>query len=118
MIHGMHLLTRAIEPRYRETVAARRVTVVAGPRQAGKTTLVTTSAEGTFRSLDDEGTLAAALADPAGFVAVGTRPVIIDEIQRGGELLVRAIKAVVDRDPSPGQFVLTGSSNFLTVPTI
>jgi hypothetical protein len=32
--------------------------------------------------------------------------------------LVRAIKLAVDRDPSPGQFVLTGSSNFLTVPTI
>jgi predicted AAA+ superfamily ATPase len=43
---------------------------------------------------------------------------VIDEIQRAGEPLVRAIKLAVDRDPSPGQFVLTGSSNFLTVPTI
>jgi hypothetical protein len=43
---------------------------------------------------------------------------VIDEVQRGGEPLVRAIKAQVDNDPSPGQFVLTGSSNFLTVPTI
>jgi predicted AAA+ superfamily ATPase len=32
--------------------------------------------------------------------------------------LLRAIKAAVDRNPIPGQFVLTGSSNFLTVPTI
>ena len=31
---------------------------------------------------------------------------------------MRAIKLAVDRDPAPGQFVLTGSSNFLTVPTI
>lgn len=31
---------------------------------------------------------------------------------------MRAIKQAVDLDPSPGQFVLTGSSNFLTVPTI
>ena len=31
---------------------------------------------------------------------------------------MRAIKLAVDRDPSPGQFALTGSSNFLTVPTI
>jgi predicted AAA+ superfamily ATPase len=43
---------------------------------------------------------------------------VIDEVQRGGEPLVRAIKAQVDRDPTPGQFVLTGSSNFLTVPGI
>ncbi len=71
-----------------------------------------------MRNLDEQGVLDAALADPAGFVAAGTRPLVIDEVQRGGEPLVRAIKAQVDRDPSPGQFVLTGSSNFLTVPTI
>jgi predicted AAA+ superfamily ATPase len=73
---------------------------------------------GTLRSLDEQGMLAAALDDPAGFVALGDRPLVIDEVQRGGEPLVRAIKARVDRDPAPGQFVLTGSSNFLTVPSI
>ncbi len=71
-----------------------------------------------MRSLDEQGVLTAALDDPAGFVAIGDRPLVIDEVQRGGEPLVRAIKAQVDRDPAPGQFVLTGSSNFLTVPTI
>jgi uncharacterized protein len=116
---GAVLVRRAIEDRYRETVAARRVTVVTGPRQSGKTTLVTSSlGGGTLRNLDDPGVLAAAEADPSGFVAAGVRPVVIDEIQRGGEPLVRAIKSAVDRDPTPGQFVLTGSSNFLTVPTI
>lgn len=69
-------------------------------------------------SLDEDGVLAAALEDPVGFVSIGGGPLVIDEVQRGGEPLVRAIKARVDRDPSPGQFVLTGSSNFLTVPTI
>jgi len=111
---------RAIEGRYRETVAARRVTVVTGPRQSGKTTLVREQLPdgATMRSLDEQGVLDAALEDPAGFVAVGGRPLVIDEVHRGGEPLVRAIKARVDRDASPGQFVLTGSSNFLTVPTI
>ncbi len=112
---------RAIEGRYRETVAARRVTVVTGPRQSGKTTLVNgqlSSTGGAVRSLDEQGVLAAALDDPSGFVAIGGRPLVIDEVQRGGEPLVRAIKARVDRDPTPGQFVLTGSSNFLTVPAI
>ena len=118
MVRGV-ITRRAIEPLYRETVAARRVTLVNGPRQSGKTTLVTSSMDtGTFRSLDEAGVLNAALADPAGFIAAGRRPVVIDEIQRGGETLVRAIKASVDRDSSPGQFILTGSSNFLTVPTI
>lgn len=115
------LRRRAIEDRYLETVAARRVTVVTGPRQSGKTTLVRSqlpSTGGTIRSLDEPGVLAAALADPTGFVAADPKPLVIDEVQRGGEPLVRAIKAQVDRDRQPGQFVLTGSSNFLTVPTI
>jgi uncharacterized protein len=114
------LLRRAIEERYRDTVATRRVTIVTGPRQSGKTTLVRSqlSSAATMRSLDEQGVLDAALEDPAGFVALGGRPLIIDEVHRGGEPLVRAIKAQVDRDSSPGQFVLTGSSNFLTVPTI
>lgn len=113
------ILARAVAGRYRDTVAARRVTVVTGPRQSGKTTLVRTQlANGTLRSLDDQGTLDAALADPVGFLALGGRPLAVDEVQRAGEPLVRAIKLNVDRDPSPGQFILTGSSNFLTVPTI
>lgn len=73
---------------------------------------------GTVRFLDDPGVLSAALADPAGFVSYGERPLVIDEVQLGGEPLIRAIKARVDQDSSPGQFVLTGSSNFLTVPGI
>jgi predicted AAA+ superfamily ATPase len=71
-----------------------------------------------MHSLDDQDVLAAAREDPAGFVALDDGPMVIDEVQRGGEPLVRAIKARVDRDPRPGQFILTGSSNFLTVPTI
>lgn len=112
---------RAIEDRYAETVAARRVTVVSGPRQAGKTTLVRGllgRTSGEMRNLDEPGVLAAAISDPVGFAALGERPLVIDEVQRGGESLVRAVKAQVDRDSSPGQFVLTGSSNFLTVPAI
>jgi len=114
------LRDRAIEERYQDTVAARRVTIVTGPRQAGKTTLVRSQLSGaaTMRSLDEQGVLNAALEDPAGFVDLTAKPLVIDEVQRGGESLVRAIKAQVDRDRSPGQFVLTGSSNFLTVPTI
>jgi uncharacterized protein len=113
------LVQRAVVGRYLDTVAARRVTVVTGPRQAGKTTLVQSQLRGgTLRSLDDQGILDAAAADPAGFLAIGSRPLVIDEVQRAGEPLVRAIKLAVDRDPAPGQFVLTGSSNFLTVPTI
>lgn len=96
--------------------------VLNGPRQAGKTTLAVRLVEdlgrGTVRRLDDPGVLDAAIADPRRFLEAGERPVVLDEIQLAGDRLVRAVKLAVDRDPSPGQFVLTGSANFLTVPTI
>ncbi len=73
---------------------------------------------GTFTRLDDETNLQAALADPVGLASYGRPPRAFDEIQRAGDPLVRAIKAVVDDDPTPGQYLLNGSADFLTVPTI
>lgn len=42
---------------------------------------------------------------------------MIDEIQRAPDLML-AIKAEVDRDASPGRFLLTGSANLMTVPRV
>jgi uncharacterized protein len=98
-----------------------RVVVVNGPRQAGKTTLLRqlhASRGGSFRTLDREDVLRAAIDDPLGFVADAPRPLFIDEVQRGGDALVRAIKIKVDDEPVPGSFVLSGSSRFLSVPTL
>ncbi len=102
-------------------VGALRIVIVNGPRQAGKTTLLTMLQEqrgGSLRSLDNDQTLAAALADPREFARYGDRPIIIDEVQRGGDPLVLAIKYLVDQDNSPGHFVLSGSTRFLTIPTL
>lgn len=96
------------------------VTVLNGPRQAGKSTLAATICQrrsGTFLSLDDDVIRAAARGDPAGLIRA-PEPVVVDEIQRAGEPMVLAIKAAVDHDRRPGRFLLTGSTRFLTVPTI
>lgn len=94
------------------------VVMVNGPRQCGKTTLVRGFAVNGRRyiSLDDETALAAARDDPAGFL----RPLdhaILDEVQRAPALL-RAIKLSVDQDRRPGRFLLTGSADILTLPTV
>jgi predicted AAA+ superfamily ATPase len=105
----------------RDRVDAFRVVVVNGPRQAGKTTLLKVlEAErgGTFVSLDDPEFLRVALTDPLAFARYGDRPLIVDEVQRGGDPLVLSIKRVVDDSPAAGQFVLSGSTRFLTVPTL
>lgn len=105
----------------RQGVGWARVVVVNGPRQSGKSTLLAQLAgdmDATLVTLDDRSALRAARTDPSGFIAGYTPPLYIDEVQRGGDGLVLAIKAAVDRDPTPGRFVVAGSSRFLTVPTL
>jgi uncharacterized protein len=104
-----------------ELVAAFRVVIVNGPRQSGKTTLLKQYQlvhGGSYRTLDNRQDQEAAIADPIAFAREGDRPRLIDEVHRGGDWLVRAIKMVVDADNGPSQFILSGSSRFLTVPTL
>jgi hypothetical protein len=64
----------------------------------------------------DVGTLrAAALADPAGFVASMPARMVLDEVQRVPEIFT-ALKVAVDSDRAPGHFLLTGSANVLLLP--
>lgn len=104
-----------------ETLRVLRVAVLNGPRQAGKTTLaqqVVAATGGTFVTLDDAATLRACRDDPRTFVSAFGKPLVVDEFQLGGDELLRAVKMVVDRDRTRGQYLLTGSTRFLTVPTI
>ncbi len=86
------------------------MTLLIGARQTGKSALVQSLVSGglvgTYLTLDDGVTLAAAASDPDGFVAGLAGTVAIDEVQRAPALLP-AIKASVDRDRRAGRFVLT-----------
>lgn len=92
--------------------------LLAGPRQAGKTTLARSLADERrqFETLDNATTRAAATHDPTGFARNLDRA-IIDEIQRAPDLLL-ALKESVDADPRPGRFLLTGSANLMTLPRV
>ena len=118
MNNTISLYPRLLEPRVIEAMADTPVVLVAGPRQAGKTTLVLRMAEQGIRylTLDDELTLLAAKEDPVGMIRSLDRAVI-DEIQRAPELLL-AIKKTVDEDRRPGRFLLTGSANLMILPTV
>src|SRR5580698_8510189 len=110
--HAQSIVSEALEDT--------RVVLVNGARQAGKSTLTRLAADnrpGTVvRLLDDAATLRAAQDDPAGFVDHNGL-MVIDEIQLAPELL-RAIKVLVDLDPRPGRFLLTGSSRILALRTL
>lgn len=112
-------IQRWLAPAVFDALQTRRVVVLAGARQCGKTTLAKAVAapEGVlYRTLDDAGLLAAALADPHGFVAHGDGLMVIDEIQRAPALLM-AIKKEADEHPRPGRFLLTGSANIQSLPS-
>lgn len=85
-----------------------------GARQVGKSTLaralVADDPTADYVSLDDVDVRAAADADPRGFVENRRGLLAIDEFQRAPDLLL-AIKSIVDMDPRPGRFLLTGSAH-------
>jgi predicted AAA+ superfamily ATPase len=89
---------------------------VNGARQSGKSTLVRRIGKGhgaDWYTLDDADTQEFAAQDSRSFVRLAER-MIIDEVQRVPGLLL-AIKALVDEEPDPGRFLLTGSSRLLAM---
>lgn len=113
------LISRRAQGLITEALTGFRVVIINGPRQSGKSTLLELFAResGSLVTLDDRDVLRVARTDPRGLIEGYQRPLMIDEVQRGGEPLVLAIKAAVDRAPREmGAFVLAGSSRFLTVP--
>lgn len=95
------------------------VLLLHGPRSVGKSTLLRALAEGEEASvidLDDPATRANVADDPGLFVS-GRPPVFIDEYQHVPELL-DAIKTELNRDSSPGRFVITGSTRFGALPLV
>lgn len=117
-MNALTIYPRRIAPRIAEAMLDTPVVLLAGPRQAGKTTLVRQIAGQGLRylTLDDELTLLSAREDPVGMIRSLDRAVI-DEIQRAPQLLL-AIKKSVDEDRRPGRFLLTGSANLMALPNV
>ena len=113
------LYPRRLQSRVDDALADTPVVLLNGPRQSGKTTLVRQFADRAghpYLTLDDATTLLSAQDDPVGLVR-GLDRAVIDEVQRAPRLLL-AIKQAVDQDRRPGRFLLTGSTNVMTLPGV
>ena len=115
-----HVYPRFARPGLVEALTDTPVVLIHGPRQCGKTTLaqiVGRERDYAYFSFDDDVTLAAATADPVGFVGDLPERVILDEVQRAPGIF-STLKSAVDRRRTAGRFLLTGSANVLLLPTL
>lgn len=104
---------RTLEPVIRKISETFPVLIVTGPRQVGKTTLLTRMAGQDRRivSLDNPTIRAFAKTNPELFFQRYEPPILIDEVQYAPELF-DYIKIRADRDKRCGDFWLTGSQTF------
>ncbi len=94
------------------------VVSITGPRQSGKTTLAKELfPDYAYVSLDRPDWRQQAEEDPNRFLRSFSEGVILDEVQRVPDLF-SYIQVIVDESKKPGQFILTGSQNFLLLERI
>jgi predicted AAA+ superfamily ATPase len=104
----------------KNALTKRRVVVLTGARQSGKSTLLKQilTKDDVLLSLDNNNLLKSALEDPKGFVKNSSKStVFIDEVQKA-PALIPEIKMVVDKNNRCGQYMITGSANIQTLPII
>lgn len=112
----MEYINRHMETQVLELSKSYSAILVTGPRQAGKTTMLRSLAEGEnigreYVTLDDLTTRDMAKNDPALFLQLHKPPVLIDEVQYAPELFTY-IKIYIDEHHNPGDFWMTGSQIF------
>lgn len=105
-------IKRLIEKTLKEAIRTFPAVFVGGPRRSGKTTLSKSFLKGyNYVLLDEIDVRSLAIEDPRGFLEKYPPPVIIDEIQNAPGLL-SYIKANIEHNKNPGQWVLTGSQQW------
>src|SRR3990167_6196540 len=103
---------RLLEKTLKEAVQSFPAVFIGGPRRSGKTTLSRTFLkEYNYVLLDEADVRSLGIEDPRGFLEKYPPPVIIDEIQNAPNLLPY-IKARIEGNKKPGQWIITGSQQW------
>lgn len=114
----MTMIRRAATNKIKDLFTQFPVVTVTGPRQSGKSTLVRNLFNDLpYVSLEDPDSRLMAKEDPRGFLNNIRSGAILDEVQYVPELF-SYLQGIVDDQGKPGQFVLSGSQNFLLMESI
>ncbi|MCF6358864.1 MAG: AAA family ATPase, partial [Draconibacterium sp.] len=112
------MISRTLSDKLKYFAKLYPVISVTGSRQSGKTTLVKqVFANYKYFNLEDVDIRNFAITDPKGFLGNAGNGMILDEIQRVPELF-SYIQNIVDESDKTGQFIITGSQNFLLMESI
>ncbi len=114
----MEYRQRHLEAKISRLCHAVPVVLVLGARQAGKSTLLSHLAPEASRVVFDPVIdVNNAWEDPELFLDQYQPPLVLDEVQYSPDL-PGVIKRRVDEDPSPGQYLLTGSRNLMLLSSV
>jgi len=107
------IIHRSLENVAKQAVEKMPVLTITGPRQSGKTTfLKRVFKDYTYVNLEDPEMRLYASTDSKGFLEKFHSKVIFDEVQNVPELF-SYIQVLSDQGKEKGQFILSGSNNFL-----
>ena len=109
------MIERLLQPRLLDLATRYPVLTLTGPRQSGKTTLSRMAFPHLpYASLETPSQRELAQNDPIAFLGRLGNGAIIDEVQRVPQIF-SYLQGLVDEDPRPGRFLLTGSQNLALV---
>ncbi|RDB06882.1 ATP-binding protein [Runella aurantiaca] len=112
------MIDRLLAPKILDLVKKFPIISLTGPRQSGKTTLLKNLLPNyRYVSLENPTTRTFAKEDPNSFLKTYDQFVVFDEVQRVPELF-SYLQTKVDEDQIMGQYVLSGSQNFLLLQNI
>ena len=107
------MIPRAIVEEAKYALTQFRALCITGPRQSGKTTLSKLLFKGKpYVNFEDPATQGLFENDPGKFINTYQSGAVFDEVQRVPEIF-RHLQVLMDKNKSRGQFILTGSNNFL-----
>lgn len=107
----MVMVNRDAEPRLKLLAKQFPAIVMTGPRQSGKSTLgQKVFPKLPYTTLESPDVRAFALEDPRGFLKQFPKGAIVDEIQNCPQI-TSYLQEIIDQDPTPGRWILTGSHN-------